>query len=58
MVVEKVDVGVEVGGVVKVEGVEEEVVVGVAVDDVDVEVDGAGDVRPPQTQAPSVPRGI
>jgi len=37
-------------------GVVKEVVVGVAVDDIDV-VD-AGGVRPPQVQAPSVPRGI
>jgi hypothetical protein len=55
VVVVKVDVGVELGRVVKVEV---GVIVGVAVDDVDVDVDGAGDVRPPQVQAPSVPRGI
>lgn len=52
MDVAKVDVGVEGEGDVKVEGV----VVGVAVEDVDG--DDAGEVRPPQVQAPSVPRGI
>ena len=49
----EVDVGVKVGGEVKVERV---VIVGVAVEDVDV--DDAGGVRPPQVQAPFVPRGI
>lgn len=54
MVVVKVDVGVGVGGGgdVKVEGV----VVGIAVEDTDG--DDAGEVRPPQVQAPFVPRGI
>lgn len=40
------------GGDVKVEGV----VVGIAVEDTDG--DDAGEVRPPQVQAPFVPRGI
>lgn len=45
---------VEVGEDVIVEGVV--IVVGVAVEEVDV--DDAGGVRPPQVQAPLVPRGI
>ena len=49
----EVDVGVKAGGNVKVEGV---VVVGVAVKEVNV--DDTGEVRPPQVQAPLVPRGI
>ena len=60
MVVGEADVGARVGEDVKVDGVV--VVAGVAVEDVDVnadvDVDDAGGVRPPQTQAPSVPRGI
>lgn len=55
MAVARVD-GVEGEGDVKVEGVVAEDVVGVAVDEMDVDV--AGGVRPPQVQAPSVPRGI
>lgn len=56
MVVGNADAGIEMRAEVGVEGVTEGVAVGVAVDDA-VVVD-AGGVRPPQVQAPSVPRGI